>query len=210
VITHHLDGKSGRHLLPELRELIEDHVFKFGRIPKSFLDCDPVQMACDIALALAQCDIREVGGNNMGHTVGLIQDVIGGVTPGGNGLAWCMSMQQVIVAFIEDYLQKESPFPADLEVLSVYQLALKVPGLVSVTCEQGAVACARHGDTSNGHAMLVLQAGPGNIMTTFEGNTNLAGSRDGDGAYIKTRDKFRNGNLQTLGFVRIYPKEQSK
>lgn len=204
-ITKHLEMKFGRHLVPELRQLIEQSVFKDRVIPQAFVDKDVQKMGPLVATALESMKIREVGGNNKGQMVGYIQSVIGSVAPGGDGLAWCLSMSQVIVAFIEDWCQVASPVPVCEGVTEMFSKAKFIPGLLSMECETGTICCAQHGASWMGHAMFVMMNGSSNQMTTFEGNTNAAGAREGDGAYFKTRDKYQNGDLKTLGFIRIYP-----
>jgi peptidoglycan hydrolase-like protein with peptidoglycan-binding domain len=204
-LTQDLQGKKQRKILPELRKMIELRVFANGHIPKAFLDRNIPEMACLVAEALESMKIREVGGNNRGKIVGLVQSVIGGVAPGGDGLAWCMSIDQVIVAFVEDWCGVESPVPASEGVTDTYSRAKAIPGLTTLECERGTIACAQLDGSWMGHAMFVMQALPGKAMATFEGNTNDAGSRDGHGAFFKTRDRIRNDGKTTLGFVRIYP-----
>jgi len=204
-ITQDLQGKKQRKILPELRRMIEERVFPLGNIPKAFLDRDVPEMACLVAEALESMKIREVGGNNRGKIVGLIQSVIGGVAPGGDGLAWCMSIDQVIVAFVEDYIGVESPVPASEGVTDTYSRAKAIPGLTTQECTRGSIACAQLDGSWMGHAMFVMKALPADAMATFEGNTNDAGSRDGHGAFFKTRHRRRNDGKTTLGFIFIYP-----
>jgi len=204
-ITQDLQGKKQRKILPELRRMIEERVFPLGNIPKAFLDRDVPEMACLVAEALESMKIREVGGNNRGKIVGLVQSVIGGVAPGGDGLAWCMSIDQVIIAFVEDYLGVESPVPASEGVTDTYTRAKAIPGLTTSVCTRGAIACAQLDGSWMGHAMFVMKPLPADAMATFEGNTNDAGSRDGHGAFFKTRHQHRNDGKTTLGFVFIYP-----
>lgn len=46
----------------------------------------------------------------------------------------------------------------------------------------------------------IVVADNGTSITTIEGNTNLAGHRDGDGVYLKTRSRSL-----VRGYVRIHP-----
>ena len=52
----------------------------------------------------------------------------------------------------------------------------------------------------NGHAALVVRQLSPNKWQTIEGNTNAAGSREGDGVYLKTR-KVVQGSMALEGFV---------
>ena len=53
----------------------------------------------------------------------------------------------------------------------------------------------------NGHAALVVKQVNPRYFETIEGNTNAAGSREGDGVYKKTRTP-KQGNMALEGFVR--------
>lgn len=54
----------------------------------------------------------------------------------------------------------------------------------------------------NGHAALVVSQKDARTWNTIEGNTNGAGSRDGNGVYNKTRS-VKNGSLSLEGFVKL-------
>lgn len=205
-ITRDLEGKKQRRILQELRLMIEAHIFPHGNIPKCFIEQDVPEMACMVAEALESMKIREVGGNNRGKIVGLVQSVIGGVAPGGDGLAWCMSIDQVIIAFVEDWCGVESPIVASEGVVDTFDRSKAIPGLMVKVPERGSICCSQLDGSWMGHAMFVMKVLPGGgAMATFEGNTNDAGSRDGHGAFFKTRDAKRNDGKTTLGFLRIYP-----
>ena len=54
----------------------------------------------------------------------------------------------------------------------------------------------------NGHAAMVTAQVNPRKFATIEGNTNAAGSREGDGVYQKTRTP-KQGNMLLEGFVRV-------
>lgn len=60
-----------------------------------------------------------------------------------------------------------------------------------------------------GHAAIYLNH-QGNYLTTIDGNTNKAGSREGDGFYCKTRKIDNNSlnGLHVMGFIKL-PKFES-
>ena len=59
-------------------------------------------------------------------------------------------------------------------------------------------------DTAHGHAFLVVgEMDTHGDFQTFEGNTNLAGSRDGDGAYYNKRNINGSASMELLGFVDV-------
>ncbi len=209
TITQDIKGRIDRNLHPSLRILMEQKIFPGRVVPQAFKDGDVPKMVNLICIGLDALQITEVGGNNRGQKVSYIQAIIGPYNPKGTGDAWCLSLGQVVVAFIEDYLQKESPVPATEHCMTWVNAAKKIPGLFTEACEVGTIFLMQLGTSSSGHAGLVTQVLGSNRMRTFEGNTGSDGSRDGDGAYYKNRHQRKNGDLTTKGFGRIYPKKAS-
>lgn len=204
TITKDLEGKQARHLHPEMRFEIEKRVFPNGNIPQHWLGRDVVKCALDVGQALLNMNIREVGGNNKGKWVGIIQGVIGVFNPKGTGDAWCKSTMQIIVAFLEDYFQVESPVIASEHCMTTNNAAKKVAGLWSAKCEVGTMFEFQSGTSTSGHTGLVVKI-VGEKMETIEGNTGSGSLNDGDGLYYRTRHQTKNGNFTTRGFVRFYP-----
>jgi hypothetical protein len=71
--------------------------------------------------------------------------------------------------------------------------------------EPGLIALWRHGDSQRGHGGIVEAVNDDGTFTTIEGNTNEAGSREGDGVYRKTRALGGTGEMKLLGFVDPWP-----
>lgn len=208
TITQDFVGRGpskSRVIHPVLRVMIEERLFPQGKVPECFKQRDLKQCVIAICTALASMAIVEKGGNNKGKTVGLIQAIIGSYIENGNGDAWCMSAVQVVIAFLEDYFQIESPVIASEGVTATLAAAKKVKDLVSAKAVAGAAACARNGTSWKGHTWIVLAVRANGVEDTFEGNTDSGGSRDGDGAYIRTRKPKKNGNLNTEGYVWFWP-----
>ncbi len=205
AITKDIVGKRDRKLHPTLRLLLEAKVFPSGEIPQCFKDRKPQDCYVLVMQKMAELGIHEEGGNNKGTLVGYVQGVTGSYTHGGNGDAWCNDYCQCGVALVEDYFQQESPMFGSAHCMTTLRESSKVSGLVTKTCEVGTVALAKHGNTDSGHAMAVVAILPGENMKTSEGNTSIANMRDGDGSGIKTRNRNKNGDLVTQGFVRLYP-----
>lgn len=68
---------------------------------------------------------------------------------------------------------------------------------------KGSLVCFRHGNTYKGH-MGILASFNKKEMLCYEGNTNMKGSRDGDGYYDKKRIidfTPREKGLYLLGFI---------
>lgn len=70
----------------------------------------------------------------------------------------------------------------------------------------GSLWLARHGNSANGHAGIVIKARGNGLMSTIEGNTtsdfkDSASDRQGDGVFPRERNVATNGNLKTMGFL---------
>lgn len=204
AITKDLKGRQARFLHPALRLLLEARVFPDGTIPDCFKQRNLTECVRVVSHAMDDLGIREKG-SNRGELVGYIQGIIGTYVPDGTGDAWCMSAVQCLVAFLEDFFQVESPVLASEHCVTVHKSAKKVLGLVAPSCEAGTIWNAMHGSGPAGHTGTVLKALDNEKMQTFEGNTGGGSIREGDGAYVKTRNQKKNGTLTTLGFVYIYP-----
>lgn len=206
TITKDLVGKKGRKLHPTLRVLMEEKIFPNGRIPDAFIDQDVQQMVILTSIGLESLAIREVGGNNRGNKVGLIQDIIGPYASNGTGDAWCMSTVQVVIAFIEDFIGVESPVLDSEGVTVTWKAAQKIPGLFTETPEVGTAFALQYGTKWQGHTGTVLQLLAALKMRTFEGNTGADSIRDGSGAFFRTRgQKTFGGTTVVRGFIRVYP-----
>ncbi len=69
--------------------------------------------------------------------------------------------------------------------------------------KNGIVIWQSRSNASRGHAAVSLgnyKAGQTSFQTV-EANTNAAGSRDGDGIYVKEREMDSKGSLKLLGFI---------
>lgn len=202
--TRKLKG-TGRDLHPTMRLLLEAAIFKGGQIPVAFLERNHKKMVVIVARAMAALEIREVGGNNKGKTVGFIQAIIGDHIPNGNGDAWCMSTVQCIIAFIEDFLQVLSMIVASEGVTDTWTRTKKNnPELVKAAALVGSFFAGQHGEKWQGHTGTVLEVLPNNKMETYEGNTGDGNMRDGDGAFIRIRDQKKNGDLINRAFLIMY------
>jgi hypothetical protein len=109
------------------------------------------------------------------------------------GFPWCTAM--VFACFAESARQKSeaNPFPHTARAVSVHDMA--PPGTVIVNPVHGAVFVISHGKawaselgtgrrlTDNGHLGLVVLIG--GTWHTVSGNTNHAGSREGNAALMK-------------------------
>jgi hypothetical protein len=208
-ITRNFVGKKEMRKIPdELRLLIEKELFKQG-IPTAFVKKDVANIAKLVAEALVALEIREHGGNNKGHLVGLVQGVIGKIIPNGDGQAWCMSLMQVVIAFVEDFLQVESPIISSEHCMTVWHDAQK-KGLTTSQPEKGSLIIWVKGlnplPSLPGHTGLVVGVINRNYVHTVEGNTGSDNMRDGDGCYPRRRSTVATGTLRVCGYVSIFAK----
>ena len=85
---------------------------------------------------------------------------------------------------------------------------LRALGLLSSSPTRGGVWLARHDDSDNGHAGIVVDV-HGSTIVTIEGNTSAGPTADpeqqrqGDGIWLRTFPQSGRGDLVTQGFVRV-------
>lgn len=156
-------------------------------------------------LAMQSCvGIRELGGNNRGPMVELIQKTVGDA----NLEAWCMSAVQTCLAYAELKSGKRSPIEASEHCLTVWSKTPKEQRVKTFPLA-GAIVIWRHGDTSSGHTGC-LESTDGEVMFTYEGNTEsgLSSSgkveREGGGFYYCKRNFKGNGDMRVVGFLKPF------
>lgn len=139
--------------------------------------------------ARAEVGVREKGGPNRGKRIEMYQAAAGG-RPGDAycvaGIYWCF--QQSAMA-----LRTINPMPRTTGALRLYELApayAKLPpwrNSGQKTPQPGAIVVHRSkSKPGRGHVGLVVHT-RGAEIGCIEFNTNPAGSRDGDGVYIRER-----------------------
>lgn len=156
-------------------------------------------------LAMQACvGIKEVGGNNMGPMVELIQDTIGDA----GGESWCMSAIQTCLAYAEVKSGIKSPIFASEHCLTVWNETPKEQRVKNIPLP-GAIVIWRHGNTTKGHTGCV-EATDGKVLYTYEGNTergiNPDGSieRDGGGFYYCKRPFKSSYDMRLVGFLKPF------
>lgn len=158
-------------------------------------------------IALQVCvGIREVGGNNMGPMVELIQRTIGGA----NKEAWCMSFIQTIIAYCEVKTGIKSLIAASEHCMTTWRDTPK-SCRVKVFPLPGAIAIWNYVGTDSGHTGGVLSAEKKtSIMKLVEGNTesglNPQGAvvRDGGGVYFTNRSMKGSWNMKVVGYLKPF------
>lgn len=160
-----------------------------------------------LRLAAESCvGIREVGGNNKGPMVELIQKTVDGQA---SREAWCMAFVQTMIAYVEEKLDIASGIYASEHCMTTWR---KTPEIFRVKYRPlpGAIAIWKHGNTDSGHTGFMCEW-LSKSMHMVEGNTesgiNPAGKveRDGGGVYSTNRDQKQNGDMKVVGFLKPFP-----
>jgi hypothetical protein len=155
-----------------------------------------------LRVAREQIGVREVGGPNRGPEVEKYLARVGL----GPGFPWCAAF--VYWCFDEAALHSTvpNPLPKTAGVLDHWNKApdhVKLPPSAAAddlrNINPGTIFCIDHGH-GHGHTGIVMSA-EGEGLKTVEGNTNVAGSREGDGVYYRTR-RFSEINLGYLDYSR--------
>ena len=153
-----------------------------------------------ISRANSQVGVRESGGNNKGKEVEEFQKVVDGKA---QGEAWCMAFMQWVSKKTCDQLNVKNPlYPTE----HCYTLWNNTPEKYRLSKpKKGAVMIqvTRTKGKYNGHTGICsggLHA-DGKNFSTIEGNTNGAGSSEGNGVYKKTRSIDGTSSMTVKGFV---------
>jgi hypothetical protein len=150
--------------------------------------------------------ITEVGGNNKGPLVQLMQETLGSA----DGEAWCMSAQQTLIAYAEVKTRVLSSVYPSEHCLTVWA---KTPKSLRVKIFPlaGALIIWQHGTSQSGHTGCFIESTDGGkTMITCEGNTESGldskGNvvREGGGFYRNKRSMKANGTMKVLGFLKPF------
>lgn len=183
-----------RELNPLIERYIDDRIEKPENVSPTALFLRALQ---------AMVGIQESGGNNRGPLIAAIQDTVGGP----DAWAWCMSLQQTAVAYVEKKLGLVCDLAESEHCLTVLNEAKRRKQNVAVP-SPGDLIIWQHGDTQSGHVGAIVKTG--DYFACIEGNTaghdSRTGqlSRDGDGVYETLRSKNGSkGGMRVAGFVRL-------
>jgi len=153
-----------------------------------------------LQIALSYEGVREKGGNNCGPEIEMFQKSIGLE----KGDPWCAAF---VCFCIKEAAKNLGAKPKFEYGGSVYKLWTRNPGLQMSEPTENCIFLIDHGlskaGTRIGHTGFCVGRNQSHTETleTMEGNTNAAGSRDGDGCYHKSREmaEFAKG----YGFLKI-------
>lgn len=192
--------KNKRRIHKELYDLIDKNLNQHSFSMYTRLDMG--KAIDEVCQAIDKIQIKEEGGNNKGKLVAMIQSVIGPITINGNGEAWCMSLVQTIIVFIEiktNILSQLYPSEGCVDCFNRSKdLSVNLPKV-------GDIFIWKNPNSNSGHTGIIrainLQNG---TMKTFEGNTSDGNDRDGDGVYIRMRQTGGTKSLKHYGFLRPF------
>lgn len=188
---------NGKNLHQDIIDLLDK------KIPAGYWQDEDIHIPARIVRVcevLESLKIREDGGNNKGEMIGKIQAIIGPYNPKGDGQAWCLSLVQVVVAYIELKTGLSSQvFPTE-GCVACFDGSRKI----SVNKPQvGDIFIWKKVGSWQGHAGIILEVLESGMMITYEGNTG-SDDRDGEGAHVRTRKLSGAGNLKHYGFLRPF------
>ena len=158
-----------------------------------------------IEIATGELGVHEVG-NNAGARVEEYQKAVDNRA---QHESWCMAFVQWCIKQAEQETGIRLDMLRTEHCLTLWNWAKQHrythTGLGDEYAQPGDIMIMQHGDTTSGHTGIVTSAAPGVlVVNTIEGNTNRAGSSNGDGVYRKTRTiTGPNAGLHILGFISI-------
>lgn len=113
----------------------------------------------------------------------------------GAGQPWCMAFVYYCFNVASQNLNLQNPLSKTGHCMTQWYTAS--PVLKSQTPRVGSVFIMSYGD-GKGHTGIVTKVNDNNTFEAIEGNTNSAGSREGEGVWRKTRK-----NSEVIGFISI-------
>jgi hypothetical protein len=172
-------------------------------LPKIRNGTPPTRLAAGaVEIARTQKDVREIGGNNLGPQVEAYQRSTGNKP----GSAYCMSLMYFCYDEAAKLLSVPNPLVKTGGVLDHWNRAHSgVKVTVDMVLDDisliqpGALFIIDHGDDRGHTGMVIVASSDG--LETFEGNTNVRGSRDGQGNYYRKRS-FSEINVGYLDYSR--------
>lgn len=174
----------------------------------------PAQKLIEVAKAENAKNVREVGGMNRGPDVEKYQKTVGlaaGSPWCAAFVAWCVTQSKGQVtppgwcsgsAITQWHRGTRKMLPEGFTTPEKVDFQSKVrPGMIWVRAKDGAGAvAARKGTWVQGHTGIVV-AVDAEGFHTVEGNTNGAGSREGDGVYSKLHKwSYATDIVRTVGW----------
>ena len=142
--------------------------------------------------------VHEATGHNDGVNVEEFQKAVDGKA---SGESWCMAFVQFCVKNVAG--EQEPPAPISLFATEHCMTAWnKSTNSRSDEPKKGFIVIWNHEGTSNGHTGIITDV-DGDTLYTIEGNTSDSShvEANGDGVYLKKRNKYKTGNMKVVGFI---------
>ena len=151
-------------------------------VPVKATDTQIQETIVKVARYIESLDIREGRRPNTGASV----EFLLAFAKGSPGMPWCVAFVYCVTHFAYAILNKYPP--EDMASLSCSALIrwAENRGLVVTEPQPGDLMVLVGGKTGYYHVCVVVGVN-GRVITTVEGNTNDAGSPDGDGVYQRDR-----------------------
>ena len=151
-----------------------------------------------VALAKMYIGVHEIGENG-GPEVELFQRAVDGKA---SGEPWCCAFVQFLLKRAEEEFHLKSDLFRSESVWETWQ---KSPVTMRIQApEPGDLMAWNIPGTERGHIGVYRRKLLGNLCETVEGNTNEAGSREGDGVYSKVRTMAGSKAFMVLGWLRPF------
>lgn len=184
-----------RNIQPLIENFIDKQISRDLLVPAKYTNPNVLHIMAIKSLV----GIREEGGNNSGELVQSIQTTIGRA----QREAWCMSLQQTAIAYVEKKTGKKCTVPVSEHCLTTLRESAKI-NLVITDPVVGDLMIYRHGNSDRGHVACIVEDGD-EFVRTVEGNTgpDRGVTRDGDGVYHKLRSLKGSGDMSVAGFIRV-------
>ena len=160
-----------------------------------------------IAEAKRWVSFTESGGDNKGQVVEAFQKAVDGRA---HGEPWCMSFVQYCLKQVDltmDAILNKNTAPHVIEktehCLTSWYKTTKLAHFEDP--KPGRIVIWRHGTSTRGHTGVVIVVDKNSEdIWTVEGNTGPSDStvqREGDGVYLKRRNRNGTGRMKVVGFL---------
>ena len=149
----------------------------------------------------AMVDVAEETGNNDGHFIELLQQVVDGKA---QNESYCVAFVMGMVGYTEYRLNIKSHLNSTEGVLYLWNSTPEEYKKTSPII--GDIAMWRHKDTVKGHCGIVISINDDGSFGCVEGNTKSGAQgfdtgNEGQGIFLKERPPGTVGTMELLGFI---------
>lgn len=121
------------------------------------------------------------------------------------GYAWCAAFVHHDAKLTCKAMNVSTKLQKSASARMTFRLSknLGIRASQDVAGQEGQIICFQKPNSMYGHIGIVTKRLQGNFVETIEGNTNSAGSRDGDGVYRKVRPIKGYNSLRVEGYLQF-------